>query len=449
HLKSNDDLLTAEKCFEPANSSGTLTVAETRSHIDAEVKRVKQWLKTNVSHDDMIQLPIESELLSKGQIDAIAAMEATKKHSRVNKVVVRDVHREAALLPAHAPYLLQSQSLMVGHRIAYIADRSGSVPFGAKGYIVGIHARKNDSNRPAKSANNQHIAAVHQEGLSSDKISMVEILLDKPFIDGTSLDGRCAPYRGALVRPHQVLDLTSWGLGQNVTNRPTANPRVVDVIKPAPDVAKGSGVAATKTAAKVSVREPAKAPWADSKGRGNQAQASNDHANQIMTQLKTKLAASSQKASTSGGSSFTAQSVAAKEPRKETHAQDIISTLLAGPMAKVSIGGSGSTSASGKTNAPSTVLYAHPSVSGQYPLVIEDEYLSDSMDEASDEDVGAPRAGGALNSNNHQVHYNYGTNRGDGTSSSRGNGRGRGQGRGRGRGNGRGRRGVGHQTANA
>ncbi|KAJ2843335.1 hypothetical protein GGI22_007244, partial [Coemansia erecta] len=129
-----------------------------------------------------------------------------------------------------------------------------------------------------------------------------------------------------------------------------------------------------------------------------------------MTQLKTKLAASSQKASVSGSSSSTAQRVAAEEPGKETHAQDIISTLLAGPMAKMSIGGtgSGSTGASSKTSAPSTVLYAHPSVSGQYPLVIEDEYLSDSMDEASDEDVGAPRAGSASN-NHHQFHYNYGT----------------------------------------
>ncbi|KAJ2585505.1 hypothetical protein EV177_009934, partial [Coemansia sp. RSA 1804] len=136
---------------------------------------------------------------------------------------------------------------MVGHRVVYIADRSGTVPFGAKGYVVGIHARKagssssSSNSRPAKSANSQRIATVHQEGLSADKISMVEILLDKPFIDGTSLDGRCPPYRGALVRAFQVLDLTSWGMGHNVASRPTANPKVVDIIRPAPDIVKSKG----------------------------------------------------------------------------------------------------------------------------------------------------------------------------------------------------------------
>ncbi|KAJ2586145.1 exonuclease II Exo2, partial [Coemansia sp. RSA 1804] len=125
NFKSNDDLLTTDKCFGP-NDPNTLTVAEKSAHIDAEVKRIKQWLKTNVNYDGMVQLPIESELLSNEQVDAIAAVQAKRKTESLKKIVVRDVHREAVLLPANAPYLLQSQSLMVGHRVVYIADRSGT-----------------------------------------------------------------------------------------------------------------------------------------------------------------------------------------------------------------------------------------------------------------------------------------------------------------------------------
>ncbi|KAJ1736030.1 exonuclease II Exo2, partial [Coemansia sp. Benny D160-2] len=334
NFKSNDDLLTTDKCFGP-NDPNTLTVAEKSAHIDAEVKRIKQWLKTNVNYDGMVQLPIESELLSNEQIDAIAAVQAKRKTESLKKIVVRDVHREAVLLPANAPYLLQSQSLMVGHRVVYIADRSGTVPFGAKGYVVGIHARKagsSSNSRPAKSANSQRIATVHQEGLSADKISMIEILLDKPFIDGTSLDGRCPPYRGALVRAFQVLDLTSWGMGHNVASRPTANPKVVDIIRPAPDIVKnkgavsagqntavGSGSGAGKAPVEISVREPAKAPWADSKARNIHTQKPNEHANKIMSQLKMKLAEPHQTPATANTSS--GQAAASKKASKETHAQ--------------------------------------------------------------------------------------------------------------------------------
>ncbi|KAJ1987934.1 exonuclease II Exo2 [Coemansia spiralis] len=448
-LKPNDDILTATECFAPEQQN-SLTAADIKLHVANEVKRVKQWMKANINSESMAQVPIASELLSKEQIDAIADMQAALRPYTTKKVVVRDVHREAVLRPVNAQYLLQSQALMVGHRIIYIADRNGCVPFGARGYVVAIHARKSDS-RSGKAVNNQHIATVHQEGLPADKISMVEILLDKPFIDGTSLDGRCPPYRGALVRPHQILDLTSWGLGQNVTSKPTSNPRAVNVIKPAPDIVKhkdshavsSRGAAATT----VSIREPSKAPWADLKNKGTQ-QTSKDkeHANKIITQLKKGLAA--QQAPSASTSMPSAKHTTSATAEEKTHARNIINKLLSGSMEKMSIGNnavSATTTTAANTgrmpSSTSTVLHSHPPVAGQHPIVIEDEYFSDSMDEDEDEIDGHTVANGSqtTSANHHQVYYNYDSsnNRGRGRGG-RGRGHGHDHGHGRGRGRGRG-----------
>ncbi|KAJ2400932.1 exonuclease II Exo2, partial [Coemansia sp. RSA 2530] len=227
--KSNSSLLTAGECFRPEQATDNA-----RAYVSSEVKRVRQWLKDNIDHSTMVQVPIESDLLSKDQVGAIVAARAGVRAAATKKVIIRGVRREAALRPVDAQHLLKSQSLMVGHRVAYVSDRSGSVPFGAKGYIVGIHARESAQSLDS-SVNSNHVAKLSQEGVPADMIAAVEILLDQPFIDGTTLDGRCPPQRGALVRPYQVLDLTSWGLGQNVASKPTALPRSVDAIVPAPN----------------------------------------------------------------------------------------------------------------------------------------------------------------------------------------------------------------------
>ncbi|KAJ2750951.1 exonuclease II Exo2, partial [Coemansia nantahalensis] len=229
----HDSQTTAAQCFAPAAYGAAADGASNGAHIAGEIKRLKQWFKANVDSNAMSPVSTESEILSKEQVDAIVEARAATTPPATRAVVVSAVRREAALQPANAQYLLGTQSLMVGHRVAFVAERGASALFGARGYIVAIHAR--ETAQPASHpSNGRHVDRPQQEGLPADKIQMVEILLDKPFANGTTLDGKCPPYRGALVPPTQVLDLTSWSLGQSVASRPSAGPRTVDTIRSVP-----------------------------------------------------------------------------------------------------------------------------------------------------------------------------------------------------------------------
>ncbi|KAJ1843603.1 exonuclease II Exo2, partial [Coemansia sp. RSA 486] len=354
----NKDAITTVECFAPTQAPDATNGANAKKIVAERIERLKSWHKANINSNLMIKVPIESELLSKGEIDAVVAAQGQVRRGATKKVLLRDVRREAVLRPVDSQYLLNNQSLMVGHRVVYVSDRSGSVPLGAKGYVVGIHAKEDNGEQRAQalnpSASSQHIAKVQQEGVSADMIQMVEVVFDKEFIDGTTLDGRCPANRGALVPPYQVLDLTSLGLGQSVSSRPTAAPRAVDTIRPAPDTVKqrpgiGAGQAA-HVAAKVratfnrpagamvadrenggalsvNVPEPSPAPWAGSGSTGpRNAPSGSSHATKIISQLTSAL-----------GMQNSATPSATKE---ETHARSIINTLLAGPMDGMSIGDS-------------------------------------------------------------------------------------------------------------
>ncbi|KAJ2613101.1 exonuclease II Exo2 [Coemansia sp. RSA 1365] len=464
-LSKRDTHLTATECFGlPLHE--TQDTAAQKTHIAGEVKRIRQWLKENIDHSKMPLVPIESEILTANQIGAIVEAHASTRPAAKKKVIVRGVHRGAALLPADAQYLLNTQSLMIGHRIIYVADRNGSVPLGAKGYIVAIYTQ--ESAQPHLHTKANHRAEkLHQEGVPASSIRMVEILLDSPFVDGTSLDGRCPPFRGALVRPHQILDLTSWGLGQSVSSRPSAAPQTVDTVFQASDPVRTARGAAAGTTAEVAAKtrarfgrpantsasngtvsvdvpEPPRAPWAD-RGHKTAGKITDDnaHAAHIISQL------------TAGR--VPQQTSASKAPSKDTdkdnkaHAQKIIDTLLAGPMSTLSIGASSNGPNSGPTpRVTESILHSHPPVAGQQPLVIEEAYCSDSLDE--DEGGGLdgfgtpkqPRRPRKFNNGNGNQHPETGTQV---QGSGRGRGGRRGYGRGRGRDSrsrgGRGRGGIG------
>ncbi|KAJ2574854.1 exonuclease II Exo2 [Coemansia sp. RSA 1807] len=443
-----DAILTAAECFELPPGADTDVTA--KDYIASEVKRLKQWMKANVDRASMALVPIESEILSGDQVAAIAEASAAATPAAKKHVIVRGVRREAALRPADAQYLLTAQSLTVGHRIEYVADRSGSVPLGARGYIVGIHAKEHA--QPSRHGNNHRMEKLHQEGIPAEMIQMVEIILDSPFIDGTTLDGRCPPYHGALVRPYQILDLTSWGLGQSVSSRPTADPRAVNTIKPVSgsvqqNNSRASGSTAEVAAkaralmarsagaydgtAGVNVPEPLRAPWADHRpvaSPGSMATSDKAHASMIMSKL------------TAGMAGMQVAPTAAAESSGRTHAQNIIGTLLAGP--KGTSSATQSTSANATVNNNVSVLHSHPLVAGQYPLVIEEEYFSDSLDEDDSTDAhgrSANLAGASEQPRHNQVFFDYNSlNRGRGQSQSRGQSRGRG---------GRGGRGGANQAA--
>ncbi|KAJ2009668.1 exonuclease II Exo2 [Coemansia thaxteri] len=458
--KKSSSIITVAECFGLRRGADSYSNSEAKTHASTEAKRVRKWLKENIDRNTMVQVPIESDLLSREQIDAIAAAHASTKAEATKKVVVRGVQREAVLRPCDAQYILRNQALMVGHRVVYVSDRSGSVPFGAKGFIVGIHAREN-ALASDNSANSQHMARMHQEGVPADMIALVEIMLDKPFIDGTTLDGRCPAQRGALVPPHQVLDLTTWGLGQSVSAKSSGAPRSVDMIRPAPDTVKQKHSATTgqtaDMAAKarvlfnrnagvailgpdgrggavtgVRVPEPSRAPWADRRpGSSQQAAREQAHAASIMSQLTGGKAAPTH----SSKPVIAAPAVNAGETDDQQRAQSIINTLLAGPMERLKIGGK-------ESGVP---LASHPPVAGQCPLVIEEEYLSDSMDEdeGGRSQPASPFGNISPSQNDSRFHYDYSKDRPVSFGNPFDNlGRGRGRGRGYGHARGRGGRGA-------
>ncbi|KAJ2886089.1 hypothetical protein FB639_001642 [Coemansia asiatica] len=134
------------------------------------------------------------------------------------------------------------------------------------------------------------------------------------------------------------------------------------------------------------------------------------------------------------------------DKEEEAHARNIINTLLAGPMEKMSIGDSSKEKGKGKNKAinvasvndpaiissniqSTSALVGHPLVAGHMPLVIEEDYFSDSMDE---DDSGEQRD----SSKHKQIYYDYSKENAASNSAIR-NGRGRGsanRSRGRGRG---------------
>ncbi|KAJ2078880.1 exonuclease II Exo2 [Coemansia sp. RSA 988] len=459
NLSKRDTHLTATECLAPPPHEAQDTAAE-KAHIASEIKRIRQWIKENIDHSKMALVPIESEILTENQIEAIVEAHASTRPAARKRVIVRGVHRNAALLPADAQYLLNTQSLMIGHRIIYVADRSGSVPLGSKGYIVAIHTQ--ESAQPLLHTKTSHRAErQQQEGVPASSIRMVEILLDNPFVDGTSLDGRCPPFRGALVRPQQVLDLTTWGLGQSVSSEPSAAPRTIDTIAQTPAPVKTARGAAAGTTAEVAsktrarlgrpantaanngvisvdVPEPRRAPWADRRHPTARPVADdNAHAAHIISQLTAGRAAQQMPSPSAVPSTGT-------DTGNKTHAQKIIDTLLAGPMSALSIGASTSGTNSGASpGAAASFLDSHPPVGGQQPLVIEEAYCSDSLDE--DEGGGLDVSGTPKhpsrpwNSNSASVdqHSDAGAQiwgRGRGRGGRRGRGRGRGSRGGRGRG---------------
>lgn len=90
---------------------------------------------------------------------------------------IKGVPRRGVLKPDHAQARLQGQTFNLGDRIVMV-EETGNVPLAAKGTVVGIQS------------------------------SALDVLWDIPFIGGTNLAGRCSDYRGQVVAPDTVLNLS-------------------------------------------------------------------------------------------------------------------------------------------------------------------------------------------------------------------------------------------------
>ncbi len=130
-------------------------------------------------------MPLYAEQLSKETVQNIEAFTsrlvdtrtAIGAASQVKRVFIKGIPRTALLKPNHAPFRLQAQRFELGDRVIMVQD-SGNVPLSARGVVVGINSNS------------------------------LEVVFDVPFLSGTTLNDRCAPYKGAAVSFVSVLNLT-------------------------------------------------------------------------------------------------------------------------------------------------------------------------------------------------------------------------------------------------
>lgn len=148
----------------------------------ARIKEIGQWLKS-VEAKSFEKVPLDADQLDSDTVKLIEAKAeemAIAAGERSNKTL-GGVPRHAILKPSDAEQRLSEQRFSVGDRIIYVQD-SGKVPVGLSGTVVGM--------------------------TRTSRTTLLDIVLDSTFMSGSTLDGRCSPFRGATVPASSVLNLT-------------------------------------------------------------------------------------------------------------------------------------------------------------------------------------------------------------------------------------------------
>ncbi|KAH9991085.1 exoribonuclease 1 [Xylariaceae sp. FL0662B] len=147
------------------------------------VKEIGAWLKT-LETSKFERVPLDAE-----QLDSDVVMELQKSvdvlresHAKADRKRIKGVPRSALLHPRDAEQRLGNQKFSLGDRVVYV-QASGKVPIASRGTVVGI-----------STVGNHH---------------MLDVLCDNAFMNGTSLGGRCEPFRGQTVSANSVLNVTN------------------------------------------------------------------------------------------------------------------------------------------------------------------------------------------------------------------------------------------------
>ncbi|CAE6424286.1 unnamed protein product [Rhizoctonia solani] len=162
---------------------------------DSQAKAAKEWLASKGVRDfDPVSL--FSEQLEKQNVANIEqyAAELNKRSSEasaIKRVMVQGVPRQALLKPEHAVHRLQNQKFAPGDRVVMVQN-TGGVPLAAKGVVIGLLP------------------------------TLLDVVWDVPFINGTTLNGRCTEYRGSSVTFNSVLNLAEPQFVQSTSNRQRA-----------------------------------------------------------------------------------------------------------------------------------------------------------------------------------------------------------------------------------
>lgn len=151
---------------------------------DAKTKfgEITSWLKS-IDSKNFDKVPLDAEQLDSEAVMAIqVAADKLLEGPPPTGKKLKGVPRNALMLPSDAEHRLGNQRFRLGDRVVYVQE-SGRVPIATRGTVVGISR--------------------------TSRTTLLDILFDVTFISGTSLDGRCAPFRGSTVPITSVLNLSS------------------------------------------------------------------------------------------------------------------------------------------------------------------------------------------------------------------------------------------------
>lgn len=169
---------------------------------DAKIKEIVAWLKS-IESKRFERVSLDSEQLDSDTIStlqtavdtALAAVDQSRESSYKK---LEFVPRNALIKPADAEHRLGNQKFSIGDRVVYVQD-SGRVPIATRGIVVGI------SHTP--------------------RVVLLDTLFDVTFMSGTTLNGRCSPFRGSTVPVSSVINLTNKQLVTKVNTHIKKSPK--------------------------------------------------------------------------------------------------------------------------------------------------------------------------------------------------------------------------------
>lgn len=149
----------------------------------AKFAEITTWLKS-IESKNFDKVPIDAQQLDSDTVKAIEAAVDAMLQSNPPPVgkKLKGVPRNALMKPSDTEHRLGNQKFALGDRVVYVQD-SGRVPIATRGTVVGISR--------------------------TSRTTLVDVVFDNTFISGTTLDGRCEPFRGSTVPITSVLNLTN------------------------------------------------------------------------------------------------------------------------------------------------------------------------------------------------------------------------------------------------
>jgi 5'-3' exoribonuclease 1 len=146
----------------------------------AKMKDIREWLKS-IESRDFERVPLDAEQLDSDIVQLIEQDADELGVPQVDFKTLRKIPRGALLRPADVEHRLGNQTFKLGDRVVYCQD-SGKVPIASRGTVVGL--------------------------TRTSRALLLDVLFDTSFMSGTTLGGRCSPFRGQTVLASSVLNLS-------------------------------------------------------------------------------------------------------------------------------------------------------------------------------------------------------------------------------------------------